>query len=155
MEPSNKRPPEGGVPVALIEPRYQARRNTLFFRRYATKPMPANPRIIMAQVEGSGTGATARFVDCGGLVPIYGCTDEINIAEGCRSDETQGLRSVTASRRKADRRRSKCRDSKGLGRNNDIWPMGELHAHVQPKDMQSPSRGSKMFIRSMLGTPCY
>jgi len=27
----------------------------LDFRRYAMKPMPANPRIIMAQVEGSGT----------------------------------------------------------------------------------------------------
>ena len=28
------------------------------FRRYATKPTPAKPRIIMAQVAGSGTAAT-------------------------------------------------------------------------------------------------
>ena len=28
------------------------------FRRYAMKPMPAKPRIIMAHVEGSGTAAT-------------------------------------------------------------------------------------------------
>ena len=27
-------------------------------RRYAMKPTPAKPRIIIAQVEGSGTGAT-------------------------------------------------------------------------------------------------
>ena len=28
------------------------------FRRYAMKPRPKNPRIIMAQVEGSGTPVT-------------------------------------------------------------------------------------------------
>ena len=28
------------------------------FRRYAMKPMPKKPRIIMAQVEGSGTAPT-------------------------------------------------------------------------------------------------
>ena len=30
----------------------------LFFRRYAVKPMPAKPRIIIAHVEGSGTALT-------------------------------------------------------------------------------------------------
>ena len=37
-----------------------------FFRRYAMKPMPANPRIIMAQVEGSGTAgvtSSTRVMD--------------------------------------------------------------------------------------------
>ncbi len=32
------------------------------FRRYATKPTPAKPRIIMAQVAGSGTAATVSKV---------------------------------------------------------------------------------------------
>jgi hypothetical protein len=37
----------------------QARRNAvLFFRRYAMKPMPTNPKIIMTQVEDSGTAPT-------------------------------------------------------------------------------------------------
>jgi hypothetical protein len=29
-----------------------------FFRRYTMKPTPANPKIIIAQVEGSGTAPT-------------------------------------------------------------------------------------------------
>src|ERR1700733_31257 len=33
----------------------QATRSAPLFRRYATKPSPQKPRIIMAQVEGSGT----------------------------------------------------------------------------------------------------
>ena len=30
----------------------------MLFRRYAMKPIPKKPKIIMAQVEGSGTGDT-------------------------------------------------------------------------------------------------
>ena len=33
----------------------------LFFRRYATKPMPANPISSIAHVEGSGTGALPKI----------------------------------------------------------------------------------------------
>jgi hypothetical protein len=35
---------------------YAALSAILFFRRYAMKPMPAKPRIIIARVGGSGTG---------------------------------------------------------------------------------------------------
>jgi hypothetical protein len=33
----------------------------MFFRRYARKPSPQKPKIIIAQVEGSGTGATEVY----------------------------------------------------------------------------------------------
>jgi len=49
-----KKPPEGGSQfnLMIID---QAAINTGFdLRRYAIKPMPAKPRIIIAQVEGSG-----------------------------------------------------------------------------------------------------
>jgi hypothetical protein len=35
-----------------------------FFRRYAIKPMPAKPRIIIAQVDGSGTAPTLLTSNC-------------------------------------------------------------------------------------------
>jgi hypothetical protein len=55
--PQTKRPPEGGLSVALIGAVDQAtRRDAVWLRRrYAMKPMPAKPRIIMAHVDGSGT----------------------------------------------------------------------------------------------------
>lgn len=49
----------------------QAIRNAVPFslRRYAMKPRPPKPRIIMAQVEGSGTAPT--------LLPIPGLNDSV------------------------------------------------------------------------------
>ena len=50
------------------------------FRRYAMKPMPAKPRIIMAQVEGSGTAVVrvdseyvrkAKSLSPWGMKPLY------------------------------------------------------------------------------------
>jgi hypothetical protein len=38
---------------------YAAFRAIAFFRRYTMKPTPANPRIIISQVEGSETTAAA------------------------------------------------------------------------------------------------
>ena len=54
----NKKPPAGGsYSTPMIAD--QAAINAGFdFRRYAMNPTPAKPRIIMAQVEGSGTAAT-------------------------------------------------------------------------------------------------
>jgi hypothetical protein len=45
------------------------------FRRYAMKPMPAKPRIIIAHVEGSGTagatsGAIRPSIPCQSFTPI-------------------------------------------------------------------------------------
>src|SRR3984957_4655848 len=54
-----KRPYEGGLCICdcAVD---QARRSAgpLLLRRYAMKPRPTKPKIIMAQVEGSGTAAT-------------------------------------------------------------------------------------------------
>ena len=49
-----KRPPEGGLSAALIGAGDQATRKACR-RRYVIAAMPAKPRIIMAQVLGSGT----------------------------------------------------------------------------------------------------
>src|SRR5258708_26074107 len=51
-----EKPPCGG----LSNPKLRTDQATaiLFLRRYAMKPRPANPRIIIAHVEGSGTAAT-------------------------------------------------------------------------------------------------
>jgi hypothetical protein len=46
--------PEGGLSEALRDC-YQAASIALLRRRYVIAPIPAKPRIIMAQVEGSGT----------------------------------------------------------------------------------------------------
>jgi hypothetical protein len=47
----------------------QAKRIVLFFRRYAIQPSPRKPKIIIAHVEGSGTGAatwrTRKLPTCG------------------------------------------------------------------------------------------
>jgi hypothetical protein len=40
----------------------QAARGALFRRRYVIAPMPAKPRIIIAQVEGSGTPVTTAII---------------------------------------------------------------------------------------------
>jgi hypothetical protein len=55
---TKEKPPEGGLPKSIEVIAYAAFSAIAFFRRYAMKPMPANPRIIMAHVEGSGTAAT-------------------------------------------------------------------------------------------------
>jgi hypothetical protein len=39
----------------IAKPGHARRKVGALFRRYAMKPMPQKPRIIMAQVEGSGT----------------------------------------------------------------------------------------------------
>ena len=55
-EPDNHTVPPVMLAVLMFE--NQAARNADFdFRRYAVKPMLAKPRIIIAQVEGSGTAA--------------------------------------------------------------------------------------------------
>src|ERR1700722_19007668 len=55
-----KRPPEGGLCICDCAVDYARRSDgPLCFPRYATKPTPMKPRIIMAQVEGSGTAETA------------------------------------------------------------------------------------------------
>jgi hypothetical protein len=58
-----KRPPEGGLSVARCNAD-QAKRSAgpFRFRRYAMKPTPKKPRIIMAQVEGSGTAVVMPVV---------------------------------------------------------------------------------------------
>jgi hypothetical protein len=51
-----KKPPEGGFLNSILTID-QANLNASFdLRRYAMKPTPAKPKIIMAHVEGSGTG---------------------------------------------------------------------------------------------------
>jgi hypothetical protein len=53
---AKKKPPVGGSLNSDLLIVDQPKRNTGFdFRRYAMKPTPAKPSIIMAQVEGSGT----------------------------------------------------------------------------------------------------
>jgi hypothetical protein len=42
-----------------------SRKAELDLRRYATKPIPKKPRIIIAQVEGSGTAVTETLSRAG------------------------------------------------------------------------------------------
>jgi hypothetical protein len=58
-----KRPPGGGLSVSrVMRAGDQAKRTAVFLRRYAMKPSPQKPRIIMAHVEGSGTAAAIAKV---------------------------------------------------------------------------------------------
>jgi hypothetical protein len=54
------KPPEGGLHQSWGRgfERQSAIWFWLFFRRYAMQPIPTKPRIITAQVEGSGTAVT-------------------------------------------------------------------------------------------------
>jgi hypothetical protein len=54
-----KKPPEGGSQFNPDDRNQTAINAGFNFRRYAMKPMPAKPRIIIAQVEGSGTAPTS------------------------------------------------------------------------------------------------
>jgi hypothetical protein len=54
---AKKKPLESGFfPLGLMAAHHKNRNAVLFFR-YAMKPTPKKPRIIIAQVEGSGTAA--------------------------------------------------------------------------------------------------
>jgi len=54
-----QRPPGGGLSVSRSAGDQATLSTVLFcFRRYVMKPTPQKPRIIMAQVEGSGTPET-------------------------------------------------------------------------------------------------
>ena len=55
---AKKKPPEGGFSIQILMMDQAAINAGFDFRRYAMKPMPAKPRIIIAHVEGSGTAAT-------------------------------------------------------------------------------------------------
>jgi hypothetical protein len=58
-----RRPPGGGLPVArVMRAGDQAKRTAEFLRRYAMKPGPQKSRIIIADVEGSGTAAVIAKV---------------------------------------------------------------------------------------------
>jgi hypothetical protein len=63
----------------------QAKRNDgPLFRRYAIKPSPQKPRMIIAQVEGSGMAATSEIVRK--LVPVtmLGSVKVLRQTEGLR-----------------------------------------------------------------------
>src|SRR5258708_34131263 len=53
-----KRPPEGGLSSSDRLWDQAMRSIAVLRRRYAMKPTPAKPRIIIAQVDGSGTAET-------------------------------------------------------------------------------------------------
>jgi hypothetical protein len=55
---SKEKPPKGGSSIRRMIVDHAAINADFDFRRNAMKPTPAKPRIIIAQVEGSGTGAT-------------------------------------------------------------------------------------------------
>jgi len=58
-----KKPPEGGFSISnpmIVD--QAAIKVGLDFRRYAMKPTPAKPRIIMAHVDGSGTPSVSVTV---------------------------------------------------------------------------------------------
>ena len=56
--PSRGASADDDVIIATSLARCDQARLSAAFLRYATKPRPQNPRIIIAQVEGSGTAAT-------------------------------------------------------------------------------------------------
>src|SRR6266700_7753736 len=70
----NKKPPEGGSqsnPMIVDQAAIGALSTPLFReRRYPKKPIPANPRIIIAQVDGSGTAAEMVMVPIKSGSPI-------------------------------------------------------------------------------------
>jgi hypothetical protein len=93
--PQTKRPPEGGLCICDCAVN-QARRSAgpLLLRRYAMKARPTKPRIIMAQVEGSGTAAVSVVLPPiepnNGSVPLQNNSNvdpSKNIPEGPRVNE--------------------------------------------------------------------
>ena len=75
-----KRPPEGGLSANRIGADDQTVRKALR-RRYVIAPMPRKPRIIMAQVDGSGTAADMEMSSTIGEASVFEPWKSVSISE--------------------------------------------------------------------------